>query len=117
MDYDPTFLVRPVVPDLTPDAQGRVALRSASNERQRQDHVRLSIGMVWRIRWVQARSLEATQPGPTKSPRVIAAESRWRASSSGEERLQRVTRAVEGCRPGDPVCQTTRGRNTAGCAI
>jgi hypothetical protein len=23
MDYDPTFLVRPVFPDLTPDAQGR----------------------------------------------------------------------------------------------
>src|SRR5262245_60779783 len=50
MDYDPTFLVRPVLPDLTPDAQGQVALRPASNERQRQDHVRLSIGMVWRIR-------------------------------------------------------------------
>jgi hypothetical protein len=50
MDYDPTFLVRPVFPDLTPDAQGRVALRPASNERQRQDHVRLSIGVVWRIR-------------------------------------------------------------------
>jgi hypothetical protein len=50
MDYDPTFLVRPVFPDLTPDAQGRVALRPASNERQRQDHVRLSIGTVWHIR-------------------------------------------------------------------
>ena len=50
MDYDPTFLVRPVVPDLTPDAQGRVSLQPASNERHRQDHVRLSIGMVWHIR-------------------------------------------------------------------
>jgi hypothetical protein len=50
MDYDPTFLVRPVFPDLTRDAQGRVALRPASNERQRQDHVRLSMGMVWHIR-------------------------------------------------------------------
>src|SRR5262245_6210075 len=50
MDYDPTFLVRPVVPDLTPDAQGRVSLQPASNERHRQDHVRVSIGMVWRIR-------------------------------------------------------------------
>ena len=50
MDYDPTFLVRPVFPDLTPDAEGRVVLRPASNERQRQDHVRLSIGMVWHIR-------------------------------------------------------------------
>jgi hypothetical protein len=50
MDYDPTFLVRPVFPDLTPDAQGRVALRPASNERQRQDHLRLSIGTVWHIR-------------------------------------------------------------------
>ena len=50
MDYDPTFLVRRVFPDLTPDAEGRVVLRPAPNERQRQDHVRLSIGMVWRIR-------------------------------------------------------------------
>src|SRR5262245_8321240 len=50
MDYDPTFLVRPVFPDLTPDAQGRVAARAAANERQRQDHVRLSIGMVWHTR-------------------------------------------------------------------
>ena len=50
MDYDPTFLVRPVFPDLTPDAEGRVHLRPASNERQRQDHARLSIGMVWHIR-------------------------------------------------------------------
>jgi len=50
MDYAPTFLVRPVFPDLTPDAEGRVHLRPALNERQRQDHVRLSIGMVWRIR-------------------------------------------------------------------
>jgi hypothetical protein len=55
LDYDPTFLVRPAFPDLTPDAQGRVALRPASNERQRQDHVRLSIGMVWHIRSGQAR--------------------------------------------------------------
>src|SRR4029450_2805274 len=38
MEYDPTFLVRPVVPDLTPDAQGRVSLQTASNERHRQDH-------------------------------------------------------------------------------
>src|SRR4029453_11878918 len=51
MDYDPTFLVRPVVPELTPDAQGRVHLsQPAPNERHRQDHVRLSIGMVWHIR-------------------------------------------------------------------
>ena len=50
MDYDPTFLVRPVFPDLTPDADGRVHLQPASNQRQRQDHVRLSIGMVWRFR-------------------------------------------------------------------
>src|SRR4029450_7786895 len=51
MDYDPTFLVRPVIPELTPDAQGRVHLsQPAPNERHRQDHVRLSIGMVWHIR-------------------------------------------------------------------
>jgi hypothetical protein len=50
MDWDPTFLVRPVFPDLTPDAQGRVHLGATSNERQRQDHLRLSIGAVWRIR-------------------------------------------------------------------
>jgi len=50
MDYDPTFLVRPVFPDLTPDAQGRVALRPTPNERQWQGHTRLSIGIVWHIR-------------------------------------------------------------------
>src|SRR5262245_24145251 len=50
IDYNPTFLVRPVVPDLTPDGQGQVHLQPAPNERQRQDHVRLSIGMVWHIR-------------------------------------------------------------------
>ena len=50
MDYDPTFLVRPVLPDLTPDAEGRVHLGPGVNERQRQDHLRLSIGMVWNIR-------------------------------------------------------------------
>jgi hypothetical protein len=50
MDYDPTFLVRPVVPDLTPDAEGRVVVGPVPNERQRQDHLRLSIGIVWHIR-------------------------------------------------------------------
>jgi len=51
MDYDPTFLVRPVLPDLTPDAQGIVHLSEPGpNERHRQDHLRLSIGMVWHIR-------------------------------------------------------------------
>ena len=50
MDYDPTFLVRPVFPDLTPDAEGRVHLGPTSNARQRQDHARLSIGIVWHIR-------------------------------------------------------------------
>jgi hypothetical protein len=49
MDYDPTFLIRPVLPDLTPDAQGQVHLQPAPNERHRQDHVRLSIGIVWHI--------------------------------------------------------------------
>src|SRR3954464_13847959 len=42
MDYDPTFLVRPVFPDLTAaDGEGRVHLGPGSNERQRQDHARL----------------------------------------------------------------------------
>jgi len=50
MDYDPTFLVRPVLPDLTPDAEGKVHLRLTSDARQRQDHARVSIGLVWRIR-------------------------------------------------------------------
>jgi hypothetical protein len=51
MDYDPTFLARPVAPDLTTDAQGFVHLsQPGPNERHRQDHVRLSIGMVWHIR-------------------------------------------------------------------
>jgi opacity protein-like surface antigen len=48
MDYDPTFLVRPVIRDLTLDAQGRVTLpQLMANERQRQDHLRLNIGLVW----------------------------------------------------------------------
>jgi opacity protein-like surface antigen len=50
MDYDPTFLVRPVVYDPVPDAQGRVSLPTPRSERRRQDHVRLSLGIVWRIR-------------------------------------------------------------------
>jgi hypothetical protein len=43
-----------VFPDLTPDAQGRVALRPASNERHRQDHVAHSMS--------SARSSGATRP-------------------------------------------------------
>jgi len=51
MDYDPTFLTRPAAPDLTPDAQGRVSLSHlTSNDSHRQDHVRLSVGVVWHIR-------------------------------------------------------------------
>lgn len=50
LDYDPTFLVRPVVYDPTPDEQGRVLLTQAQRERNRQDHVRLSLGIAWRIR-------------------------------------------------------------------
>jgi len=51
MDYAPTFLARPVIPDLTADAQGRVSLPPPMPaERTTQDHVRLTVGLVWRIR-------------------------------------------------------------------
>jgi len=50
MDYDPTFLTRPAAPDLTPDAQGRVSLSQLTSNGRRQDHVRLSVGIVWHIR-------------------------------------------------------------------
>jgi hypothetical protein len=51
MDYDPTFFVRPVIHDPILDGQGRVVLPNTTpSERNRQDHVRLSMGIVWRIR-------------------------------------------------------------------
>lgn len=51
MAYDPTFLTRPGFPDLTPDSQGRVSLSQLSApDKHRQDHVRLSLGVVWRVR-------------------------------------------------------------------
>ena len=51
LDYDPTFLVRPALPDLTPDAQGRVGLpRPMEPERHRQEHLRMSVGIVWHLR-------------------------------------------------------------------
>jgi hypothetical protein len=51
MDYDPTFLVRPVIHDPTVDGQGRIVISGTiPSERSRQDHVRLTMGIVWRIR-------------------------------------------------------------------
>ena len=50
-DYNPTFLVRPVVHDPIVDAQGRVVLSQPSpSERQRQDHARVTVGIVWSFR-------------------------------------------------------------------
>jgi opacity protein-like surface antigen len=47
MDYDPTFLVRPVTPDYS---SGQIALTGPiPSERNRQDHVRLTMGIVWRF--------------------------------------------------------------------
>ena len=51
MDYDPTFLARPVIQDPILDGQGRVVLpQRTPSERTRQDHVRLTMGIVWGIR-------------------------------------------------------------------
>lgn len=49
MDYNPTFLVRPVIHDPTLDGQGRAVPQTTPSERNRQDHVRLTMGIVWRI--------------------------------------------------------------------
>ena len=43
MDYDPTWLVRPIITDPT-------VLATTPSGRQRQDHIRLSIGVTWSIR-------------------------------------------------------------------
>jgi len=51
MDYDPTFLVRPVYRDPVLDSQGRVVLSQPTpSARARQDHVRLAMGIVWKFR-------------------------------------------------------------------
>ncbi len=42
MDYDPTFLVRPAIHDPT-------LLKTTPSERDRQGHIRLSVGFVWGI--------------------------------------------------------------------
>jgi len=50
MDYDPTFLVRPVDRDLALDSQGRLVLSQPTpSARGRQDHVRMSTGIVWKF--------------------------------------------------------------------
>ncbi len=43
MDYDATWLVRPVITDPT-------LVATTPSARQRQDHIRLSIGIAWSIR-------------------------------------------------------------------
>jgi hypothetical protein len=51
IDYDPTFLVRPVLHDPIVDAGGRIVLPDTTlSERNRQDHLRATIGIVWGIR-------------------------------------------------------------------
>jgi hypothetical protein len=50
MDYDPTFLVRPAYGDPVPDAQGRVVLSQPTpSARARQDHARITMGIVWKF--------------------------------------------------------------------
>jgi hypothetical protein len=47
MDYEPTFLLRPVTPDYS---SGQIALTGPiPSERNRQDHVRVTMGIVWRF--------------------------------------------------------------------
>jgi opacity protein-like surface antigen len=51
VDYDPTFLVRPVYRDPARDSQGRVVLSQPTpSERARQDHARIAMGIVWKFR-------------------------------------------------------------------
>jgi len=51
MDYDPTFLVRPVDQAPVLDSQGRLILSTPTpSARARQDHARISMGIVWKFR-------------------------------------------------------------------
>ena len=50
MDYDPTFLVRPVYRDPVLDSQGRLVLSQPTpSARARQDHARMTMGIVWKF--------------------------------------------------------------------
>ena len=50
MDYDPTFLVRPVYRDPVLDSQGRLVLSQPTpSARARQDHARIAMGIVWKF--------------------------------------------------------------------
>lgn len=50
MDYDPTFLVRPVYRDPVLDSEGRLVLSQPTpSARARQDHARLTMGIVWKF--------------------------------------------------------------------
>jgi hypothetical protein len=50
MDYDPTFLVRPVHRDPVLDSQGRLVLSQPTpSARARQDHARITMGIVWKF--------------------------------------------------------------------
>jgi len=51
MDYDPTFLVRAIYQDPVLDSQGRLVLATSTpSARSRQDHARISMGIVWKFR-------------------------------------------------------------------
>ena len=51
MDYDPTFLVRPIYRDPVLDSQGRLILSTSTpSARSRQDHARITMGIVWKFR-------------------------------------------------------------------
>jgi hypothetical protein len=51
MDYDPTFLVRPIYGDPVLDSQGRLILsKPIPSARSRQDHARITMGIVWKFR-------------------------------------------------------------------
>ena len=50
MDYDPTFLVRPVYRDPVLDSEGRLVVSQPTpSARARQDHARLAMGIVWKF--------------------------------------------------------------------
>lgn len=50
MDYDPTFLVRPVQRDPVLDSQGRLVISQPTpSARARQDHARIATGIVWKF--------------------------------------------------------------------
>jgi hypothetical protein len=89
IDYDPTFLVRPVVHDPILDAGGRVVLPDTTlSERNRQDHLRATIASVDLP--TSTRKIRKTSRQP-HSPRVSSRTQRCSRPAPPAAERQRET--------------------------